>query len=135
MTFIDFQSLMANFGNGIITNALYDTIKSLIMSSNNKEELAKKIDNALHLHNVNVNAESIITLLASNGFITIEGSHIKSNLSITMGSFNNGELLFGNNSKSETNKTSIDAGFNSFIKMSGKAKIVQHEDGSIQFFT
>jgi hypothetical protein len=27
------------------------------MSSNNKEELAKKIDNALHLHNVNVNAE------------------------------------------------------------------------------
>ena len=126
---------MANFGNGIITNALYDTIKSLIMSSNNKEELAKKIDNALHLHNVNVNAESIITLLASNGFITIEGSHIKSNLSITMGSFNNGELLFGNNSKSETNKTSIDAGFNSFIKMSGKAKIVQHEDGSIQFFT
>ena len=135
MTFIDFQSLMANFGNGIITNALYDTIKSFIMSSNTKEELAKKIDNALHLHNVNVNAESIITLLASNGFITIEGSHIKSNLSITMGSFNNGELLFGNNSKSETNKTSIDAGFNSFIKMSGKAKIVQHEDGSIQFFT
>lgn len=135
MTFIDFQSLMANFGNGIITNALYDTIKSLIMISNTKEELAKKIDNALHLHNVNVNAESIITLLASNGFITIEGSHIKSNLSITMGSFNNGELLFGNNSKSETNKTSIDAGFNSFIKMSGKAKIVQHEDGSIQFFT
>jgi hypothetical protein len=135
MTFIDFQSLMANFGNGIITNALYDTIKSLIMSSNNKEELAKKIDNALHLHNVNVNAESIITLLASNGFITIEGSNIKSNLSITMGSFNNGELLFGNNSKSETNKTSIDAGFNSFIKMSGNAKIVQHEDGSIRFYT
>jgi len=135
MTFIDFQSLMANFGNGLITNALYDTIKSLIMSSNTKEELAKKIDNALHLHNVNVNAESIITLLASNGFIIIKGSHIKSNLSITMGSFNNGELLFGNNSKSETNKTSIDAGFNSFIKMSGKAKIVQHEDGSIQFFT
>ena len=135
MTFIDFQSLMANFGNGIITNALYDTIKSFIMSSNTKEELAKKIDNALHLHNVNVNAESIITLLASNGFITIEGSHIKSNLSITMGSFNNGELLFGNNSKSETNKTSIDAGFNSFIKMSGNAKIVQHEDGSIRFYT
>lgn len=135
MTFIDFQSLMANFGNGIITNALYDTIKSLIMSSNNKEELAKKIDNALHLHNVNVNAESIITLLASNGFITIEGSHIKSNLSITMGSFNNGKLLFGNNSKSETNKTSIDAGFNSFIKMSGNTKIVQHEDGSIRFYT
>jgi macrodomain Ter protein organizer (MatP/YcbG family) len=135
MTFIDFQSLMANFGNGIITNALYDTIKSLIMSSNTKEELAKKIDSALHLHNVNVNAESIITLLASNGFITIEGSHIKSNLSITMGSFNNGELLFGNNSKSETNKTSIDTGFNSFIKMSGNAKIVQHEDGSIRFYT
>lgn len=135
MTFIDFQSLMASFGNGIITNALYDTIKSLILSSNTKEELAKKIDNALHLHNVNVNAESIITLLASNGFITIEGSHIKSNLSITMGSFNNGELLFGNNSKSETNKTSIDAGFNSFIKMSGNAKIVQHEDGSIRFYT
>jgi hypothetical protein len=135
MTFIDFQSLMANFGNGIITNALYDTIKSLIMSSNTKEELAKRIDSALHLHNVNVNAETIITLLASNGFITIEGSHIKSNLSITMGSFNNGELLFGNNSKSETNKTSIDTGFNSFIKMSGNAKIVQHEDGSIRFYT
>ena len=126
---------MANFGNGIITNALYDTIKSLIISSNTKEELAKRIDSALHLHNVNVNAETIITLLASNGFITIEGSHIKSNLSITMGSFNNGELLFGNNSKSETNKTSIDAGFNSFIKMSGNAKIVQHEDGSIRFYT
>ena len=126
---------MANFGNGIITNALYDTIKSIIMSSNTKEELAKKIDSALHLHNVNVNAESIITLLASNGFITIEGSHIKSNSSITMGSFNSGELLFGNNSKSETNKTSIDAGFNSFIKMSGNAKIVQHEDGSIRFYT
>ncbi len=135
MTFIEFQSLMANFGNGIITNALYDTIKSIIMSSNTKEELAKKIDSALHLHNVNVNAESIITLLASNGFITIEGSHIKSNSSITMGSFNSGELLFGNNSKSETNKTSIDAGFNSFIKMSGNAKIVQHEDGSIRFYT
>ena len=126
---------MASFGNGILTNALYDTIKSLIMSSNTKEELAKKIDIALHLHNVNVNAESIITLLASNGFITIEDYHIKSNLSITMGSFNNGELLFGNNSKSETNKTSIDAGFNSFIKMSGNAKIVQHEDGSIRFYT
>ncbi len=135
MTFIEFQSLMANFGNGIITNALYDTIKSIIISSNTKEELAKKIDSALHLHNVNVNAESIITLLASNGFITIEGSHIKSNSSITMGSFNSGELLFGNNSKSETNKTSIDAGFNSFIKMSGNAKIVQHEDGSIRFYT
>ncbi len=135
MTLIDFQSLMGNLGNGIITNALYDTIKNLIISTNTKEELAKKIDNILHLHNINVNAESIITLLASNGFIKIEGSNIKSNLSITMGSSNNGELIFGNNSKSETNKTSIDTGFNSFIKMSGKAKIVQHEDGSIRFYT
>lgn len=52
-----------------------------------------------------------------------------------MGSSNEGEFIFGNNSKSETSKTTIDAGSNAFIKMSGNAKIEQHSDGSIRMYT
>lgn len=135
MNFIDFQNLMSDVPSGMITSALYDSIKYLIKSSKTKDELVKSIENTLHLHNVSVNANSMITLLASKGFIIIEGSQIKSNLNITMGSSNEGEFIFGNNSKSETSKTTIDAGSNAFIKMSGNAKIEQHSDGSIRMYT
>jgi hypothetical protein len=52
-----------------------------------------------------------------------------------MGSSSTGELTFGNNSTSETDKTKIEAGIGTFIKMYGNAKIEQGKDGSIKFYT
>jgi hypothetical protein len=135
MTFLDFQNIITNVGGGVITNAIYDAAKYLILNSKTKEELIQKLDNTLHLFGVNASAESIVSIIASKGFILIEGSHIKSNTSITMGSSSTGELTFGNNSTSETDKTKIEAGIGTFIKMYGNAKIEQGKDGSIKFYT
>jgi hypothetical protein len=135
MTFLDFQNIITNVGGGVITNAIYDAAKYLIFISKTKEELIQKLDNTLHLYGVNASAESIVSIIASKGFILIEGSHIKSNTSITMGSSSTGELTFGNNSTSETDKTKIEAGIGTFIKMYGNAKIEQGKDDSIKFYT
>lgn len=64
MNFIDFQNLMSDVPSGMITSALYDSIKYLIKSSKTKDELVKRIENTLHLHNVSVNANSMITLFS-----------------------------------------------------------------------
>lgn len=135
MTFLDFQNIITNVGGGVISNAVYDAAKYLILNSKTKEELIQKLDNTLHLYGVNASAESIVSIIASKGFILIEGSHIKSNTSITMGSSSTGELTFGNNSISETDKTKIEAGIGTFINMYGNAKIEQGVDGSIKFST
>lgn len=107
----------------------------MILNSKTKEELVQKLDHTLHLYGVNASAESIVSIIASKGFILIEGYHIKSNTSITMGSSSTGELTFGNNSTSETDKTKIEAGTGTFINMYGNAKIEQSEDGSIKLYT
>lgn len=135
MTLLEFKNIVTYLGGSIISNALYDTIKSVIINSKSKEELVKNIETTLFLHGVKINAESFVTIIANKGFIKIEGSKIKSNSSITLGSASGGKFIIGNDSSSETDKSSIIANGQSFIQMKGNARIAQREDGSIEFFT
>ena len=135
MTLFEFQNIVSSLGGGIISNALYDTIKRVIFNSSSEEELIKKLESSLHLNGVKINAASFVTIIANKGFIKIEGSKIKSNSSITLGSALGGEFIIGNNSKSQTDKSSIVMNGQSFIHMTGNSKIEQTEDGSINFYT
>jgi hypothetical protein len=135
MTLFEFQNIVSSLGGGIISNALYDTIKRIIFNSSSKEELIKKLKSSLHLNGVKINAASFVTIIANKGFIKIEGSKITSNSSITLGSALGGEFIIGNNSTSQTDKSSIVMNGQSFIHMTGNSKIEQTEDGSINFHT
>ena len=134
MSITDLQEIITSIGGNIISNAFYDGFKSIFTENSiPKKYLEDELNNLLHLHNVNVQGNLLITILAKNGYIKIEGSYIYSNTNIIMGSQGDGQFSFGNNSTSETKNTKIEAGYGAFIKGSGNAQIRQNEDGSISF--
>ena len=45
MTFLDFQNIITNVGGGVISNAIYDAAKHLILNSKTKEELIDLVFN------------------------------------------------------------------------------------------
>ncbi len=134
MNITDLQSILTDIGGGIISNAFYDTFKSILSKGTTpKSEFESNIKDLLQLHNVKVEGTALITLLSKKGYLHIDGSSIISKSRITIGSLDNGQFLFGNNSTSETDKSKIEAGVGAFIKGTGKSNIKQDENGNITF--
>lgn len=129
------EQLLTSFGVNIASAAFYDFLKSIFQTGNNCDEdiLKTKLVSFLKIQNAGIIAEEIITFLAKNGDIEIQGSTIFAK-SIALLSDKGTRLTFGNESVSETPKTRIEAGKGAFIEATGGAGIKQNEDGTIQFF-
>lgn len=79
-------------------------------------------------------AETVISALARDGFLSIQGSHLYARDGLVFGS-QIGAAIAGNDSILETSKTSIVTGKGASIQTQGNAQIRQNHDGSITFYT
>ena len=130
---MDLKQYLIQLGIETTAGVISDSIGRLLAKgSSSKGEVVSTLK-SLHVENAEVTAENIIQFLARNGNIQIVGSTIHSDQSIEMRSSPGTSLVFGNNSKSSTPTTQINAGQGTHIKMTGGASIVQGEDGSIRF--
>ena len=79
-----------------------------------------------------MHAETIISALAENGFISIRGSTLHANESLTFGSVMGGASV-GHDSKLATDRTAIEAKGSASMETVGNAQVRQNPDGSISF--
>ncbi len=126
------HDVLLQFGLGLATNGVYDILKSAIQSRANIASTKKALSNQLRAHGINVEASTIICVLAEKGIITITESHLYAPKAIAFGS-QEGETWVGDNSSTVTDKTKIDAGKGAFIHTKGSAQVRQNPDGSISF--
>lgn len=140
MTYVTSQILggiVGDIGLGLATNAVYDVIKSSLgfNKGEDRKVIEAKIQNVIDMHGMQIEASTVIEMLARKGVVSITGSQLFAPKSIHMGAAG-GSAYFGDNSTSATAKSSIQAiGIGTGIKMSGNASIRQNEDGSISFYT
>lgn len=128
--------LLIDLGVNISANVIYDVVKSYFAkeSSPTREGLKSTISASLDIKNASIKAENIINFLAENGDIVISGSQIYASKSIMMASSKDTRFVFGNNSESKTDKSSIVAGHGAQIIGRRGAKIIQDEEGNISFY-
>lgn len=131
------EQLLIQLGLNISSSFVYDVVKSYFKKETNHtvEGLKAELSSRLNIEGADIKSNNIINFLAENGDITISGTQIYASKSITMASSQGTKFTFGNNSKSTTDKSSIEAGHGAQIQGQGGARIVQDEDGSIKFYT
>lgn len=127
-------NLLSQLGLGIATNAIYDLIKSSASKPIEEKELLLEIQNRINLSGVNMRADTVISALSQNGFLSIQGSHLYAPKALVFGSLS-GTAVAGNNTTFQTEKTSIVAGHGASIETNGNAQVHQNPDGSISFHT
>jgi hypothetical protein len=127
-------ALLSQLGLGLATNAVYDLLKSLAASPLEQKPLLEEIQNRINLNGVTMRAETVISALTQNGFLSIQGSHLYATNSLVFGS-QGGTAVAGNNTTLQTSKTSIVMGQGASIQAQGNAQIRQNADGSISFHT
>lgn len=127
-------NFLSQLGLGLATNAIYDLLKSLTSKSLDQKALLGQIQNRIDLNGVTMHAETVISALMQNGFLSIQGSHLYAHDSLVFGS-QSGTAIAGNNVTLQTAKTSIVAGQGAAIQTHGNAQIRQNPDGSISFHT
>ncbi len=131
------MTILGNLGLGVATNAVYDFLKSRLLSFNppTAEQLATELQNVIDLTGVKASAATVINALASHGIITIRQSQLHGPQGVIIGAVN-GQAFFGDNSVSSTDKTAIHAnGIGTGIKIQGTGAVKQNADGSISFHT
>lgn len=125
---------LASIGISVASSAIYDGLKKIIKKDNPSiVDFKEELISLLNIDGAEVYAEKLIEILAQKGDITITGTHIFANDSITMSSSPGRRVEFGNNSISETKKTRIVAGDGAKIILNGDTEIKQDDDGSITF--
>ena len=125
-------NLLSQVGLGLATNAVYDLLKSIAGKQVDQQALATEVQNRIDLHGVTMRAQTVISALAQNGYLSIQGSHIYASQSLIFGSQIGGAIV-GHNSSLRTDKTAITAGHSAFIETQGNAQVRQNPDGSISF--
>lgn len=123
--------ILGEIGVGLASNAVYDYVKTKI-SGKEKAEVHQELENIMKLHGVNLQAETVINALASNGLLSIDSSHIYAKESLHFGSIS-GKAIVGNNSTLKTDKSAVVMGQGAFIQTQGSAQMRQNADGSISF--
>lgn len=133
---MDPLTILGQIGLGTASNAVYDFLKSRFMSTAQLStvEFSTELQNIIDVNGVTMTAESVIEALATQGIIKIENTTMSAPSCIVIGAAG-GKTLWGNNSIASTDNTSIVAGSGSRIETTGNAKIIQHPDGSIRFYT
>ena len=124
-------ALLGDLGLGVASNAVYDFLKTKLVKAE-KQQANQELSNILKLHGVNIDAETVISALASKGFISIDSSHIYAKESISFGSVV-GSAVAGNNTTLRTDKTAVVMGQGAYIQTQGNAQMRQNKDGSISF--
>ena len=127
-------NLLSQLSLGLATNAIYDLLKSLASKPLEQKALWDQIQNRIDLNGVTMHADTVISALTQNGFLSIQGSHLYAHDGLAFGS-QGGSALAGNNSTLQTAKTSIVAGQGASIQTQGNAQVRQNPDGSISFHT
>ena len=128
--------LLMSYAVNISSAAIYDLIK--IYFSNKTEagidDLQNELVSLIKVKNANVIAEKVISFLAENGDIMIDGSKIYSKDSIRYKSSKRAKFTIGNNTESTTQKTAlfIEKGL---VEGQGGAEIEQDKDGNFIFKT
>lgn len=129
------SSYLVSIGVSLASSAIYETIKRVANRNNaTVEELKQELASVLNIDGAEVYAERLIQILAQNGNISITGTHLYANNSISMFSTPGHTMEFGNDSISETKNTKIHTKGKSKIIARGKAGIRQNDDGSISFY-
>lgn len=127
-------TLLSQLGLGLATSAVYDLLKSLAAKPLEQKTLLEEIQNRINLNGVTMRAETVISALTQNGFLSIQGSHLYATNSLVFGS-QGGTSIAGNNTTLQTSKTSIVTGQGASIQTQGNAQVRQNPDGSISFHT
>lgn len=126
-------NLLSQLSLGLATNAIYDLLKSLASKPLEQTALMDQIQNRIDLNGVTMRAETVISALTQNGFLSIQGSYLYAHDSLVFGS--KGGSAIAGNSTLQTAKTSIVAGQGAAIRTQGNAQVRQNPDGSISFHT
>ncbi len=126
--------VLKTLGLDVAGHALYDTIKHYLTSTPAPTQagLEEVLKNSLLLQGTNVQASTVVDVLARNGIISIKGSHIYGPNGVSLAS-SNGIFSLGDGSTSRTDKTAITTPVGGGIVGTGTSSVVQHEDGSIRF--
>ncbi len=124
-------ALLGELGLGVASNAVYDFLKTKLVKAE-KQQANQELSNILKLHGVNIDAETVISALASKGFISIDSSHIYAKESISFGSVV-GSAVAGNNTTLRTDKTAVVMGQGAYIQTQGNAQMQLNKEGSITF--
>lgn len=128
---------LQQLGLGLATNAVYDLIKHKFAKPNatiDKNQIESEIQNTINLNGVHVEAATVINVLAKDGFIKIEGSHLHGPDGLVLGGLK-GRTEAGNNTQLTTDKSAIVAGVGASIKTQGNAQIRMGAGGDISICT
>jgi len=129
----DLRALGINIISGVLVEQFF-AAKGAAGLAADQHDLERELQAFLELHNINVKAATVIDIYAQKGDISIQGTRLFAPESISMQSAPDTQVVFGNNSVSETSNSSIVAGLGATIHASGGASIRQDLDGSISFF-
>lgn len=127
-------TLLSQLGLGLATNAIYELLKTLGANPVEQQALLTEIQNRINLHGITMRAETVISALNQDGYLSIQGSHLYAPTALVFGS-QKGAAVVGNNSTLQTTKTSIFAGSDASMETQGNAQVRQNPDGSISFHT
>lgn len=126
--------MLSELGLGVATSAIYDFLKSLVSKPLDQKTITEEIQNRIDLNGVSMRAETVISALTQNGFLSIQNSQLYATDSLVFGS-QGGAAMAGNNTVLQTSKTAVVAGQGAAMRTQGHAQIRQNSDGSITFHT
>ena len=125
------ESVLDQLGMGLLTNSIYDLLRSLAAKGSSQTEFRKAVQNCIDVHGASVKAETIISALAEHGILRIDGSRLEANQALNFGSQGGSARITGSTLRTAT--TVIEVGAEAEISTSGQAQIRQNADGSISF--
>lgn len=129
-----FLGVLQSFGISVSASAFVEFLKRYLASRRTEAvgEFTEQLDSFLRIHGANVQASTIINAFAAQGLLSIQQSSLYAPQQVTMGADRGATFVFGNNSRSRTDKTAIHAQGSAQI-VGSNAAIVQNPDGSISF--
>ena len=125
------ESVLEQLGMGLLTNSIYDLLRTLAAKESSQSEFRKAVQNCIDVHGASIKAETIISALAEHGILRINGSRLEANQDLIFGSQGGSARITGSTLITAT--TVIEVGAEAEINTSGHALIRQNADGSISF--
>jgi hypothetical protein len=129
----EFASILGELVVGVLSNSLYEALKTLVSRQGSKEDCTKAIQDCIDVHGVSMRAETVISALADHGLLSISGSDLGANEALLFGSQGGSARI--TDLKLKTPRSEIQVGVKATITTQGNGHIRQNADGSISFHT
>ena len=129
----EFASILGELGLGVLSNSLYEALKTLVSRQASKEDCIKATQDCIDVHGVSMRAETVISALADHGLLSISGSDLVANEALLFGSQGGSARI--TDSTLKTPRSEIQVGVKAAITTKGNGHIRQNADGSISFHT